>query len=245
MRLKKKPKKQLSKNHPEKKLISPKQKRLPKRNSKEKKKFSADAVLPAGPTYVVIPCTFNPGCEGGFTISFTAEVSLNLAPLPPSKEWKVYFSFFLFLFFSKSKRLLILLSSPQKKYQYISCLGSWESRSAGGCRNHPSCIRNPQFLLRVRRSGDFTILLSQVCCLLFFYFLFFFSLNFFFFFDANQHKQTKEKFDAVGFYVVATKDPEFMLTEINSSDIVAKADFARPSEAIVTASLDKKVQVQI
>jgi len=169
-------------------LIIGRQNLVAKAKFEGKEEVSADAVLPAGPTYVVIPCTFNPGCEGGFTISFTAEVSLNLAPLPPSKEWK-----------------------------YISCLGSWESRSAGGCRNHPSCIRNPQFLLRVRRSGDFTILLSQ----------------------------TKEKFDAVGFYVVATKDPEFMLTEINSSDIVAKADFARPSEAIVTASLDKKVQYVI
>ena len=149
---------------------------------------SIEVTLSPGSTYVVIPCTFNPGDETGFTICFSCEGEISLAPLPPSQEWK-----------------------------YISCTGSWEGRGAAGCRNHPSCPSNPQFLLRVRRPGDVTILLSQ----------------------------PQAKFDQVGFYLLTTKDPEVKLTELPSADIVIKSDFARPTEAIASAKLDKKKQYVI
>jgi uncharacterized lipoprotein NlpE involved in copper resistance len=154
-----------------------------------KEEVSAEMTLSPGVTYVVVPCTFNPGSEGGFTISFTSEGTVSLSPLPPSKEWK-----------------------------YISCAGTWDVRTSGGCRNHTSFDRNPQFLLRVRRSGDFTVLLSQ----------------------------SKEKFDAIGFYIVVVKEStEYAIVEVNSNDILTKSDFARPSEAIAVTQLDKKLHYVI
>mmetsp|Transcript_13243 Transcript_13243/g.37629 ORF Transcript_13243/g.37629 Transcript_13243/m.37629 type:complete len:845 (+) Transcript_13243:43-2577(+) len=154
----------------------------------DKDAVATEVTLSPGQAYVVIPCTFNPGEETGFTISFTCVGDIRLAPLPPGNEWK-----------------------------YIHCTGKWDGRSAAGCRNSPNCHDNPQFLLRVRRPGDVTILLSQ----------------------------PKTEFDVIGFYVLTTKDSEGKLTDLPSSDIVVKSEFARPTEAIVTATLDKKKQYVI
>jgi len=165
-------------------LVMVKKDLVAKAKFEPKPEVSCEVTLPPNTTFVVIPCTFSPKSEGPFTISFTAEGMINLSPLPPSKEWK-----------------------------YIGCSGEWDWCSAGGCRNHSTCTRNPQFLLRVRRSGDFTILLSQ----------------------------PKEDFETIGFYVLKVKEADECVRELPSADIVTKADFGRSSEAVATATLDKKM----
>jgi len=99
----------------------------------DEKSVSMEVVLQSSHTYVLIPCTFNPGEEGKFSISFHCSGTLKIAPLPPNKEWK-----------------------------WVTGKGEWRGKSAGGCRNYLTCINNPQFLLRTRKATTATILLSQV-----------------------------------------------------------------------------------
>eukprot|EP01094_Clydonella_sp_ATCC50884_P023277 TRINITY_DN5531_c0_g1_i1.p1 TRINITY_DN5531_c0_g1~~TRINITY_DN5531_c0_g1_i1.p1 ORF type:complete len:829 (-),score=238.19 TRINITY_DN5531_c0_g1_i1:264-2750(-) len=74
-------------------------------------------------SYVVIPCTFNAGEEGKFTICFTVENNPKISPLPPTGEWKC-----------------------------VTAKGIWKGKTAGGCRSHSTCPNNPQFLIRTRKA---------------------------------------------------------------------------------------------
>ena len=100
-------------------------------------------------TYVLIPCTFMPSQEGRFSLEFQSTGSVDIQPLPEDREWK-----------------------------WVTAKDEWRGKSAGGCRNHLTCINNPQFLLRTRKATTCTILLSQ---------------------------NSTEAFDAIGFYVLAAK----------------------------------------
>jgi Calpain large subunit, domain III len=95
---------------------------------------------------------------------------------------------------------------PQREWKYVSVRGEWSGKSAGGCRNFQTCPDNAQYLLKVRKQGDVTILLSQ---------------------------SLKKRFDAIGFYVVQTSDSSNKLRAIKSADIVCKTEFARPTEAVI------------
>jgi hypothetical protein len=63
-------------------------------------------------------------------------------------------------------------------FVFFHIKGEWNRRTAGGCRNHPTCMSNPQFLIRTRKATLVTILVSI---------------------------PYKEGFDAIGFYILQTK----------------------------------------
>eukprot|EP01104_Vermistella_antarctica_P017297 TRINITY_DN6101_c0_g1_i1.p1 TRINITY_DN6101_c0_g1~~TRINITY_DN6101_c0_g1_i1.p1 ORF type:complete len:869 (+),score=173.02 TRINITY_DN6101_c0_g1_i1:217-2823(+) len=83
--------------------------------------------------YVVIPCTFEPGQEGSFSMAFSSpDGNLKIAGLSPETEWK-----------------------------FCAGQGEWEGETAGGCRNHKSWVCNPQFMLRVVNPTRLFVLLTQ------------------------------------------------------------------------------------
>jgi len=83
--------------------------------------------------YVIIPCTFNPAEETKFTIYFSSNGTLSLAPLSPSKEW-----------------------------HSVDAEGEWHEKSAGGCRNYATCKNNPQFLIKAKKPTEVNVILSQI-----------------------------------------------------------------------------------
>jgi hypothetical protein len=56
--------------------------------------------------------------------------------------------------------------------------GEWYGKSAGGCRNHPTCPNNQQYLLKVKQKASVTIILTQ---------------------------NDVEDFECIGFYILKTK----------------------------------------
>ncbi|KAL6076589.1 Constitutive triple response 4 [Balamuthia mandrillaris] len=131
--------------------------------------------------YIVIPSTFNPESECKFTMTFTSEGVIGLEPLSPSKEWK-----------------------------HVSVEGEWAGKSAGGCKNNPTCPNNPQYLLQVTEPTVAHMLLVQ---------------------------NDKTEFDHIGFYVAKTGSPTVKLVKISTSDILGKAEFASCREAYWKCSL--------
>jgi len=81
---------------------------------------------------VVIPCTFKPGQECDFRLSFDASSQITVNPVDPHHEYRMY-----------------------------TQVGKWEGNNAGGCKNHPTVTNNPQFSLEAKKSTTITVTLSQ------------------------------------------------------------------------------------
>jgi len=82
--------------------------------------------------YCVIPCTYDPGHDGKYQLTFSSPTPLTISELPAGEEWK-----------------------------YVSQKGEWKAKSAAGCLNHASFPNNPQFVLKSETLTNATILLTQ------------------------------------------------------------------------------------
>jgi hypothetical protein len=103
-----------------------------KQDHKQSQHVSADLTFEAGVQYLVIPCTFNPGEEARYQLSFSAATEVKISELPLGEEWK-----------------------------YVTQKGEWKGKSSGGCLNYPTCANNPQFVLKAEVPTHAVILLSQ------------------------------------------------------------------------------------
>jgi len=85
-----------------------------------------------GVTYVVIPCTYEPGNEGRWMLTFTSKSEVKITELPAAEEWK-----------------------------YVAVKGEWKGKMAGGCISQPNFIHNMQFVLKAEVPTHAVILLTQ------------------------------------------------------------------------------------
>jgi len=148
-----------------------------------------EVTLSPSETYVIVPCTFRPLNEARFTLQFTSAPTLKVTLLTPNKEWKC-----------------------------VTGKGEWKGKSAGGCRNHATCINNPQFLIRTRKATTATILLSQMA---------------------------KDQFDAIGFYILKAKSTSHKASKLRPESLISKSDFGRGHEACYTVKLEAKSKYAI
>eukprot|EP01104_Vermistella_antarctica_P011680 TRINITY_DN3293_c0_g1_i1.p1 TRINITY_DN3293_c0_g1~~TRINITY_DN3293_c0_g1_i1.p1 ORF type:complete len:1188 (+),score=330.11 TRINITY_DN3293_c0_g1_i1:280-3843(+) len=94
--------------------------------------------------------------------------------------------------------------------------GEWDSEAAGGCLNFPSCVRNPQYHLRVDQAAE-----AQICI-----------------------TQEDEQLDTIGVYLLKFIPDEDMKTlsgrmpKIVPANLVSKSKFASPLEAVLEVDLE-------
>eukprot|EP01090_Pellita_catalonica_P021978 TRINITY_DN8376_c0_g1_i1.p1 TRINITY_DN8376_c0_g1~~TRINITY_DN8376_c0_g1_i1.p1 ORF type:complete len:930 (+),score=157.90 TRINITY_DN8376_c0_g1_i1:46-2835(+) len=114
-------------------LALPRARLIAKANFENKPEITYDLQLPPKDVpYFVVPCTFNPGVESEFTMTFNTSKPITLEPLKPTTEWK-----------------------------HVAVAGRWSGKSAAGCKNNPGCPRNPQYLIQVNQKTVTHLLLTQ------------------------------------------------------------------------------------
>lgn len=112
-------------------------------------------------------------------------------------RWRRWFSFPLIIthackhqqegkfscYFYVDGELNIRLLTPESEWSVVEEAGEWLGRTAGGCRNNPTCAFNPQFLVKVKQQTEITAVLYQ----------------------GQPARSTQPAPDQVGFYVFKTK----------------------------------------
>lgn len=81
-------------------------------------------------SYIIIPCTYEPGKLGNFTLTALSAQAMNLD--------------------------FDLVEAPYSR----AFNGKWALESAGGCLNHPTWIKNPKFSIVVPRATQLTFVLG-------------------------------------------------------------------------------------
>jgi hypothetical protein len=90
------------------------------------------SLAPTKAPYVILPCTFTPGEEKGFTLSVVASSDVTIQKDGKEHDWNSHV-----------------------------IKGEWKEETAGGCKNHASFLNNPQYLLTVQDKTKLDALLLQ------------------------------------------------------------------------------------
>lgn len=166
-------------------------------------------------SYIVIPCTFDPGYINKFqmTVFVDNDVSLSECERPvdvndgsPASAAPR----------SPTSRAIDEMTE-QELSQFpasVSTKGEWalKNDTAGGCMNHSSWRKNPQFFLTVVQTGEFLIRLVQ------------------------DDKKNKRLLNTIGFYI-AKGDGRRKLTVV-ARDLVGKSNFKRTAEVACRVKLE-------
>eukprot|EP01102_Stenamoeba_stenopodia_P021684 TRINITY_DN8814_c0_g1_i3.p1 TRINITY_DN8814_c0_g1~~TRINITY_DN8814_c0_g1_i3.p1 ORF type:complete len:994 (+),score=230.58 TRINITY_DN8814_c0_g1_i3:54-3035(+) len=165
--------------------------------------------------YVIIPCTFDPGYNNSFTLIAFSDCEIFItecnninspmitkkgSKLADSKEEEKEYA-------PKSNKFEEIQDQDVSSFQQISSVkGEWnvKTETAGGCMNHPSWRKNPQYFLDITHSGEYLVMLQQ------------------------DDRKNKKLLNVIGFYI-AKGDGRRKLTVI-AKDLMGKSSFKRTKE---------------
>eukprot|EP01100_Stratorugosa_tubuloviscum_P001338 TRINITY_DN1299_c2_g4_i1.p1 TRINITY_DN1299_c2_g4~~TRINITY_DN1299_c2_g4_i1.p1 ORF type:complete len:270 (-),score=106.70 TRINITY_DN1299_c2_g4_i1:206-1015(-) len=141
----------------------------------EVQQYQQEFEFPSG-TYVIIPCTWDQNEECKFKIIIESEEPVEVEGIDEQKNWKV-----------------VILE------------GCWQEKTAGGCVNFPTFVKNPQYLLFSSTAAKIYILLVQ--------------------------KPPKKS--EVGLYIFETRSRDLNgLVGLTRKDVVVKTEFESKNETI-------------
>ncbi|KAL6071682.1 calpain 7 [Balamuthia mandrillaris] len=102
-------------------------------------------------------------------------------------------------------------------WQCFSVSGEWTKETAGGCRNHPTHLNNPQYLITASTNTRVKV----------------------------QVIQSQKDFDQLGVYLLRTQESQAKLVRSDVDDIVSKSDFISSEEAHLDAVLQPEARYVI